>query len=223
MPDKIINMTNGKRILAGRGMGMSLPWAEFISYWGNWVLVAALLIGVAATFGIVVSGNVKEIAMKRELAASAERTGLLEKDAELIRQDNNRLEAQLSPRKLRPDQMQAIANALVGFSGRSIRVRSYALDVESAFLATQLMAAFTTAGLTVDNNILSDSPMGVLGLGIFVTGTNQGLVDAVLKTLANDGLLATRPQAVPAGAGMSQANNTPTDALVFVGVRPPKP
>jgi hypothetical protein len=41
-------------------MEMSLPWAEFISYWANWILVGALLVGVISTIGIVVSTNAKE-------------------------------------------------------------------------------------------------------------------------------------------------------------------
>jgi len=48
-------------------MGMSLPSAEFISFWANWLLVGALVVGVIATWGIVVSGNVKETALKRDL------------------------------------------------------------------------------------------------------------------------------------------------------------
>jgi len=51
-------------------MGISLPWAEFISFWANWILVGALVVGVIATYGIVVSGNVKEAALKGELAAA---------------------------------------------------------------------------------------------------------------------------------------------------------
>ena len=46
---------------------MSLPWAEFLSYWGNWCLAAALIVGVLVTFAVVVSGNVKEAALKLTL------------------------------------------------------------------------------------------------------------------------------------------------------------
>lgn len=47
---------------------MSLDWAEFISFWANWTLIGALLVGLLATYGIVVSGDVKETALKRELS-----------------------------------------------------------------------------------------------------------------------------------------------------------
>jgi hypothetical protein len=51
-----------------RDSGMSLAWAEFLSYWGNWTLIVALLVGLTATYAVVVSGNVKEAALKREVA-----------------------------------------------------------------------------------------------------------------------------------------------------------
>ena len=41
--------------------------AEDVSWWANWILVGALLVGVAATYAIVVSGNIKEANLKREL------------------------------------------------------------------------------------------------------------------------------------------------------------
>ncbi len=41
--------------------------ADDVSWWANWILVGALLIGVAATYAIVVSGNIKEANLKREL------------------------------------------------------------------------------------------------------------------------------------------------------------
>jgi hypothetical protein len=34
--------------------------ADDVSWWANWILVGALLVGVAATYAIVVSGNIKK-------------------------------------------------------------------------------------------------------------------------------------------------------------------
>jgi len=61
-------MTPCSRIRNGTGMGMSLSWAEFLSYWSNWALVGALVAGLIATYLIVVTGIVKEKALKLELA-----------------------------------------------------------------------------------------------------------------------------------------------------------
>ena len=64
---------------------MSIEWAEFISFWSNWVLVAALIVGVAATYGIVVSGNVKETAAKSQIARLTKDTAQLSVEAESAR------------------------------------------------------------------------------------------------------------------------------------------
>ena len=68
---------------------MSLPWAEFISVWSNWMLIGALIIGVVATYGIVVSGNVKESAANTEIArlsseAEASRAAIADANARAL-------------------------------------------------------------------------------------------------------------------------------------------
>ena len=72
----------------------------------------------AAAFAVLFTTRIVIRLQDEEALAAKERVGLLEKDAELLRKDNLRLEAKLSPRKLRVEQLQAIANALVGFKGR---------------------------------------------------------------------------------------------------------
>lgn len=79
-------MIKGNKISIEKGTGMSLATAEFVSFWSNWVLIAALIVGVAATYGIVVSGNVKEFALKREMAASNERAAAAELETQQIKQ-----------------------------------------------------------------------------------------------------------------------------------------
>jgi hypothetical protein len=113
--------TNGKRTKSGVGMGISLSTAEFVSFWANWLLVGALVVGVIATWAIVVSGNVKEAALKRDVAAANqsagaanERAAQLEKEAtearaeiaranertEKLRADNLALQKLMQPRRL---------------------------------------------------------------------------------------------------------------------------
>lgn len=55
-------ITKDKNIRGVRPMS-----ADDVSWWANWILVGALLVGVAATYAIVVSGNIKEANLKREL------------------------------------------------------------------------------------------------------------------------------------------------------------
>lgn len=199
----------------GIRMWPSLATASWLYDLANAALIGALIIGAASTVLIVWMGNVKETYLRRDVA-------LLNKAAELLRQDNDRLEAQLSPRKLRPEQMQAIANALAPFKGTVVRVQSYALDVESAFLAKQIEGTLGIATIAVDDNILSQSALGVLDLGVHVTGDNESLVAALVKALNDQGILAF-PTAPTPGAGMSLGHsNVRVDATIFVGARPPK-
>jgi hypothetical protein len=42
--------------------------ADDVYYYGNWALVAALVFGVVSTYAIVVSGNMRDRALRREVA-----------------------------------------------------------------------------------------------------------------------------------------------------------
>jgi hypothetical protein len=68
IPNTMIRMTTGKSERTDLGMGMSPEVAEEVFRWANWILIGALVVGVLATYAIVVSGNVKEANLKRELA-----------------------------------------------------------------------------------------------------------------------------------------------------------
>ena len=54
----------GSRNRNGAGMGMSPETANLVSFWGNWILIGALILGVLATFAVVVSGIVKDRAFE---------------------------------------------------------------------------------------------------------------------------------------------------------------
>lgn len=65
---------------------MSLATAEWLSFWSNWILIGALILGVLATYGVVVSGNVKEAALKRDIAASNKRAASAELETQQIKE-----------------------------------------------------------------------------------------------------------------------------------------
>lgn len=67
-------------------MDMPLSWAEFISFWANWVLLGALTMGLVATFCIVESANVKEAHWQRERLAANERIAELNNETERLRE-----------------------------------------------------------------------------------------------------------------------------------------
>lgn len=155
---------------------MSLPWAEFLSYWGNWVLVAALLVGVAATYAVVVSGNVKEAHLKLELAARGsdaantelrvsildaqrrllekdiasanERAAKLDKEAADARLETERLRAALAWRALAPNKLPLLETSLSSHTATA-QLEYVRGDPESQRFAAQIWTAFRRAGWKV--------------------------------------------------------------------------
>ena len=82
MPKRTVKITKGNNNKKGRGIVWMLSWsADDVYFWANWGLAGSLIFGVALTIAVIVSGNIKEAALKRELAASSERTAGLEKEA----------------------------------------------------------------------------------------------------------------------------------------------
>lgn len=100
-------------------MGMSLSTAESVWAWANWFLVGSLLVGVAATFALIVSGNVKEVASKRELANAIAETENAKREsatanerAEVARLETQRIKQQLAWRSLTAGQAKSFLAAL---------------------------------------------------------------------------------------------------------------
>jgi hypothetical protein len=144
--------TKQPRIMRLPGMGMSLPWAEFVSSLANWTLFASLLIGVAATYWIVVSGNVKEAALKRDVAAANERAAAANERAELAKRENIELQGILMPRFFPTDAetgpLGEKFSALKAFAG--MEAQTFVVpDFSAEKYALQIAAALQTAGWRV--------------------------------------------------------------------------
>jgi phytoene dehydrogenase-like protein len=201
-------------------------------YFGGQILVGALLIGVGATYAIVVSGNLKEAALKREVAAAGavaeiakadvakanETTAVLQREAEQARLQTERLKKELGWREISADQENALAEALRGKSMRII-LHWGAGDPEGSNFAHRLAAALNAAGL----EIMGGSPIGQLGAerhGISVAGHKRDEVEILADALANVGYGPIDRQIVPAPSGPN-APGQYTD--IFIGYRaPPK-
>lgn len=116
--------------------------ADDIFTWANWILVGALVVGVLATYAIVVSGNTRDAALKRELAAQSARTA----EAELA------LAKLKAPRLLNEEQMQSLATRMKEFPGQSVSVGAIPFTFEGASLADQIFRALEAAGVNVSFN-----------------------------------------------------------------------
>lgn len=87
-------ITKNNNTQNGAGVGMTLSWAEFVSYWANWILVGALITGVLATVGIVVSANIKEAFWEREREFAKERLSANEAQVALAKKSASVAQAQ---------------------------------------------------------------------------------------------------------------------------------
>jgi hypothetical protein len=132
--------------------------------------------------------------------------------------------AQLQPRRLSISEQTEIKNALAPFSGRRVSVVSYALDVESFVLATQL-EKLLTPWILVTDSLGSVVLFGRPTEGINVRGPNEELAKAIVAALRDRGNLEAHfesPQRADTGSGIVTPPNDPrpTEATVFVGVKP---
>ncbi len=229
MPAMATRMTMGKKNKRGFGMGMSAEFAETVFLWANWFLLGALVVGLIATYTIVVSGNIKEAYLKRGIAEAGQqaaeadaRAAEANRKAEEERLERLKLEAKIAPRRLNADQQRAITTALKSFSGRKVMIKSYALDVEAAILGKQIIKALTSTNIDVSDNILSVSSLGSIALAVHVTGNDEPLVAKLLDVLSSIGNLLVTPDPVPAATGMSTGggNESAMAAVIFVGPKP---
>jgi hypothetical protein len=193
-----------------KGFRMS---ADDVFFWANWMLVAALIGGVLATYAIVVSGNIRDANLRRELNAANERTAQVEAS-------NLALEAKIAPRRLDLDKQKAIISALSPFAGETVIVRSYMLDVESAILGGQLIDILNAAHIVPADRRMSESSSNAIALGIHVVGDNKPLVVAILTALKKVGGFIVSPEPPPPPMISQGGSGVYGSATIFVGVKP---
>ena len=154
------------------------------------------------------------------IAEAQEKAAEANKSAEAERIERLKLEAQIAPRRLTNQEVSEILKACNGCTGRSVTIRSYATDLESAILAKQLVALFGAAGMRVQDATASNSPVGGFLIGINVTGDNR-LASEVRSLLSDKGRLAVVPTALTAAPMVMMGIGTfPTDIEITVGVKP---
>lgn len=162
---------------------------------------------------------------KRDLGLSQERIAELDRSTEELRAANLALEAQIAPRRLDADQMNAIALALKPFAGKRVRLESYVLDVESAVLGKLIQTCLAGAGLIIDvSGMMSVMAYGRASLGLHISGEGQ-LVTALASAFSDKGGLIVKPNSKPShGMASIVAHPTekvpPSDATIFIGTKP---
>lgn len=84
----------------------------------NWILIGALVLGVIATYAVVVSGKIKEGRLKQELSQANERAANALQKAEEERLARVKLEERVSWRRLTTEQQSEIGARFSHFSGQ---------------------------------------------------------------------------------------------------------
>lgn len=171
-------------------------------------------------------GTVKAL---EETAKANERAAALTKEAELERLARTKLEAQIAPRRLTNDQGNAIVAALRRFNGKTVRVVSYALDLEAGVLAKQILLVLKAAGINGQDAVSSQMPMGGFLVAVHVDTTSEAereFVNALRKELSTSGGLIVDPRdargagpVMGMGVGPARGEGVPA-VTITVGVKP---
>jgi hypothetical protein len=158
-----------------------------------------------------------------DAAKAGERAAEANKAAEQEKIERLKLEAQIAPRRLTVAQQQAIAMGCSHFSGKSVRVESYALDAEAGILAKQIIAALQASGMHVQDGTASLMPLGGFSLGVHVNGDEPDLVTGLSAILSSVGNLFVAPPNSIQGGGetISAGSGAPRPSVsILVGVKP---
>lgn len=132
------------------------------------------------------------------------------------------LETEIAPRRILPTDCQEIAESMRSQSGR-VEIDSYAADLEGGILAWQISTCLEASKtLVIDRRFASIMPIGGFGVGVFVSGPNEKLVEVIRKSLSQQGkIFVGNGKGVSAGnMSMAPQNAAPADAVVLVAIRP---
>lgn len=138
----------------------------------------------------------RDIANANARAKDAEaRAAEANEKTELERGERMKLEAKIAPRTLDASQQSYVAAACRRFAGHTVRMESYALDVEGQVLAWEISAALTSAGLHMAYPI-SDLPFGGFLVGARLTApiSEQALAVAIYVSLTQEGIGIAAPK-----------------------------
>lgn len=157
--------------------------AETVFHVANFLLVAALVVGVVATYLVYIATSIKEEDSTKKLAdatASAARANL---EAAKANERAERIKQQLAWREVAPSQQAAIKAALANAPFK-VTITWVTGDAEGSEFARSIRDALVNAGIGID----AFSPMTFFGTephGITVTGSERDEVRRLTDSLRN--------------------------------------
>jgi len=126
--------------------------ADTLYNWANALLIAALILGVVATYAIVVSGKIKERRFRKELSETYERAANAElQAAEAIQRAEEekfariKIKESIAWRRLSKDQQDILTSKLGRFSNQPVSLWYGAGDKEAETFAWEIATALHNA------------------------------------------------------------------------------
>jgi hypothetical protein len=153
---------------------------------------------------------------RKDTAEALERAADLDRAAASLHRRNLSLEQLVQPRQLTGEQAHDFTQALSAYSGRSVILWSYGLDLEGGALAEQIRESLIGAHVVVVNNIGQLSSAERPRVGVLIAGADKHLVDALHDNLHAIGGMDA---AVVELASAEAAEAVPAE--IFIGVKPP--
>ncbi len=153
---------------------------------------------------------------RKDTAEALERAADLNREAASLHRRNLSLAELVQPRQLTGERAHDFTQALAPYSGRSVILWSYGLDLEGGALAEQIRESLIGAHVVVVNNIGQLSSAERPRVGVQIAGADNHLVDALRDNLHAIGGMDA---AVIELASADAAEAVPAE--IFVGVKPP--
>lgn len=181
----------------------------------GWKLLLVSL-ALEAAFNIFLYLADNTLSGRQQLALEGQRRLVADLNAR-----NLTLEEEIEPRRIKPDDVpKSVLDELLKYNGATIAVGSYAGDVESTILATQLVRALGHR-FTVQDRRLSEEALGGLSFAVRVTGKNGDLVNALMALFSSAHILALNEAPVKSPISVNLQNRPAPDVTIFVGPKPP--
>jgi hypothetical protein len=139
---------------------------------------------------------------------------------EMLRTDNLRLEQQIQPRRLTPEQEKSLASLFAKFPGRTVHVSSYMQDVEGALFGEQILRAAADAGLPKDDKRMRINTFGTVVVGLSVTGTETPMVEGATVLLGSFKLVSVTNQPMQGNFMNVQEEEASFPLKIFIGAKP---
>ncbi|MGO9770446.1 MAG: hypothetical protein ACLPSW_13000 [Roseiarcus sp.] len=161
----------------------------------------------------VLESQVAEV--KKEAADELARVADLNVETADLTQKNLSLEQMMQSRHLSRAQIHDIIRAWTAYSGHSVILWSYGMDIEGGALSEQIKKCLVGAHVVVVNNIGRMTTSVPPHIGIQIAGVDKRLVGAIHAGLHEIGGLEATEIELPGGDG---ADAVPAE--IFVGTKP---